>query len=205
LKHSHQARYINLIICEVETETFHIKRTRVLSVSKSEANTPIVGYVPCSNRCGVCTKCKKWTWIGKVVSISLHIWPLKQLEEFRLNVFLDDHTKRCRNNLIFSLYRSNMKEPELLSRYSDEAMIWNAEESGFDSRQEQEIFLFSIMFRPALGPTQPPIQWISGALSPGVERLGREPDHSPPSCAEVKDGGAITLFLNASSWSALIN
>jgi hypothetical protein len=30
-----------------------------------------------------------------------------------------------------------------------------------------------------LGPTQPPIQWASGALSPGVKWPGREADHSP--------------------------
>jgi hypothetical protein len=28
-------------------------------------------------------------------------------------------------------------------------------------------------------------------LSPGVKRPGREPHHSPPSIAEVKNGGAI--------------
>jgi hypothetical protein len=45
--------------------------------------------------------------------------------------------------------------------------------------------------RPNLGLTQPPIQWVPGALSPGVKRPGREADHSPPSSAEVKNGGAI--------------
>jgi hypothetical protein len=43
--------------------------------------------------------------------------------------------------------------------------------------------------RPALGPIQPPIQWV---LSPAVKRQGREADHSPPSSAKVKNGGAIT-------------
>jgi hypothetical protein len=32
--------------------------------------------------------------------------------------------------------------------------------------------------RPALRPTPPPIQWVSGALSLGVKRPGREADHS---------------------------
>jgi hypothetical protein len=41
--------------------------------------------------------------------------------------------------------------------------------------------------REFLGPTQPPIQWIQGALSLGVKRPGREADHSPPSSAEVKE------------------
>jgi len=30
-----------------------------------------------------------------------------------------------------------------------------------------------------VGPTQPPIQWLSGALSLEVKRSGREADHSP--------------------------
>jgi hypothetical protein len=39
----------------------------------------------------------------------------------------------------------------------------------------------------ALGPTQPPIQWVPGALSLGVKRPEREADHLPPSSAEVKN------------------
>jgi hypothetical protein len=46
--------------------------------------------------------------------------------------------------------------------------------------------LFSTSSRPALGPTQPPVQWAPGALSPDVKRPGRETDHSPPTSAEVK-------------------
>jgi hypothetical protein len=36
-------------------------------------------------------------------------------------------------------------------------------------------------------PTQPPIQWVPGALCLQVKRPGREADHSPPSSAEVKN------------------
>jgi hypothetical protein len=43
------------------------------------------------------------------------------------------------------------------------------------------------MSRLALGPTQPPIQWVPGALSPGVKWPGHEADYSPPSSAEVKN------------------
>jgi hypothetical protein len=35
-------------------------------------------------------------------------------------------------------------------------------------------FHFSTSSRPALGPTQPPIQRVPGALSPGVNLPGRE-------------------------------
>jgi hypothetical protein len=49
------------------------------------------------------------------------------------------------------------------------------------------IFLFTTASRTAVRPTQPPIQWVPEALSLGVKRLWREPDHSPPSSAEVKE------------------
>jgi hypothetical protein len=60
----------------------------------------------------------------------------------------------------------------------------------FDSRQRQG-FSLSATSRPALGPTQPPIQWVPGALSPAVKRQEREAYHSTPPSAEVKIGGAI--------------
>jgi hypothetical protein len=43
-----------------------------------------------------------------------------------------------------------------------------------------------------MGPNQPPIQWVLGALSLGVKRPGREADHSPPSSAEVKNVWSYT-------------
>jgi hypothetical protein len=49
------------------------------------------------------------------------------------------------------------------------------------------ILLFDIVSRQALGPTQPPIQWIPGALSLGLKRRGCEADHSHPSSAEVEE------------------
>jgi hypothetical protein len=47
-------------------------------------------------------------------------------------------------------------------------------------------FLFSTSFKPALRPTQSPIQWVPGDLSPGVKRQGREADHSSPASSKVK-------------------
>jgi hypothetical protein len=58
---------------------------------------------------------------------------------------------------------------------------------GFDSRRGLGIFLFTTVSRTALGTTQPPIQWVPGALSLGVKRLGHEADHSPPSSSEAKE------------------
>jgi hypothetical protein len=64
--------------------------------------------------------------------------------------------------------------------------------SGFDSRRGLGIFLFTTAFRTALGPTQPPIQWVPGALSLGIRRPGCEAEHSPPSSAEVKNACSYT-------------
>jgi hypothetical protein len=50
--------------------------------------------------------------------------------------------------------------------------------------------------RPALGPTQPIIQWT---LSLGVKRLGHEVDHSSPSSAEVKSMWEA-MVPHLSSW-----
>jgi hypothetical protein len=59
----------------------------------------------------------------------------------------------------------------------------------FDPRQGQRIFPLTSASRPALGPTQPPVQWVPGALSPG-----RDADHSPPSSAEVKKEQELYLL-----------
>jgi hypothetical protein len=58
---------------------------------------------------------------------------------------------------------------------------------GFDTGGGLGNFLFTTASRTALTPTQPPIQWVPGALSLGVKRPEREADHSPPSSAEVKE------------------
>jgi hypothetical protein len=61
--------------------------------------------------------------------------------------------------------------------------------------KELGIFLFTTASRTALGPSQPPIQWVKGALSLWVKRPGREADHSPPSSAEVKE--CVELYLHS--------
>jgi hypothetical protein len=48
-------------------------------------------------------------------------------------------------------------------------------------------FVFSMSSRPVLRRTQPPIQWVPGALSLGVNRLEHEADHSPPTSVRVKN------------------
>jgi hypothetical protein len=56
-------------------------------------------------------------------------------------------------------------------------------------------FLFTTASRTALGPTQPPIQWVPGALSLGVKRPECEADHSPPCSAEVNE--CVKLYLHS--------
>jgi len=49
--------------------------------------------------------------------------------------------------------------------------------------------LFSPKFIvPALGPTQPHIQWAPGCSFPGVKQLGREFDYLSPFSAQVRNG-----------------
>jgi hypothetical protein len=50
---------------------------------------------------------------------------------------------------------------------------------------------FSIASRPALRPTESPIQMIPEALPPGVKQAVSEAYRSPPSSVEDKNGGAI--------------
>jgi hypothetical protein len=38
----------------------------------------------------------------------------------------------------------------------------------------------------------PPLQWVPGAVSPGVKRPGRESDHSPPPVQRSRRRGAIS-------------
>jgi hypothetical protein len=73
------------------------------------------------------------------------------------------------------------------SRCSDWATGRTIGVLGFDSLQGLGIFIFTSASRTALGPTQPPIQFVPGALSLGAKRLWREANHSPPSSAEVKE------------------
>jgi hypothetical protein len=61
-----------------------------------------------------------------------------------------------------------------------------------------KIFLLSTASRSGLGPTLPPIQWVPGAISPGVKWPGREDDHSPPTSAVVKNTSIYT-----STWRSI--
>jgi hypothetical protein len=49
--------------------------------------------------------------------------------------------------------------------------------------------------RPVLGPTQPPIQWVPAALSPGAKQPGREADQSPPTSVEGHE--YVDLYIHS--------
>jgi hypothetical protein len=73
-------------------------------------------------------------------------------------------------------------EPGWLSRYSD----WlGLDIPGPESRRVTDTF--SRMSRPAVGHTQPPVQWAPNVLSPAVKRRGREVSFLTPSNPEVKN------------------
>ena len=59
---------------------------------------------------------------------------------------------------------------------------------GIESRWGRD---FPHLSRPALGPTQPPVQWIPGFFR-GKERPGRDADFSTPSSAVVMKGYSYT-------------
>jgi hypothetical protein len=90
----------------------------------------------------------------------------------------------------------------------------------FDPWQGQEIFPLTSVSRPALGPTQPPVQWVPGVLSPGAKHsqgmtltthphlvlrswLSRSykssPPPPPPAPPQVCCGTAL-LFYCSSIW-----
>jgi hypothetical protein len=71
---------------------------------------------------------------------------------------------------------------------------------GIESRLGRD---FSHPSRPALGPTQPPVQWYP-VFFPGVKRPGRTVDHPPPSNAEVKERVELYVYSpSGPSWPVL--
>jgi hypothetical protein len=58
----------------------------------------------------------------------------------------------------------------VVSRGSSVGVVsdYGLDDRGSDPRQRQRIFLLASAFRPALEPKQPPVQWVPGVLSPGI-------------------------------------
>jgi hypothetical protein len=108
------------------------------------------------------------------------------------NSYKGSHTARhryCGNFIYKSLFVFVRDKESLIShthvcvsyyRYSDWLRADRLRDQS-SSPGRGKNFLYSTASGPALGPTQPSIQWV-----PGVKRPGREADHSPPTNAEVK-------------------
>jgi hypothetical protein len=64
---------------------------------------------------------------------------------------------------------------------------YGLDNQGFESQNGVGIFLLTTAFKRGLGTTQPPIQWVPGGLSLGLNRWWREADHSLASTAEVEN------------------
>jgi hypothetical protein len=65
------------------------------------------------------------------------------------------------------IYYNKKRSCRSVSQYS----VWlQTARSGFDPRQRQKIFPLASVSRPALRPTQPPVQSVKGVLSLGANR-----------------------------------
>jgi len=67
------------------------------------------------------------------------------------------------------------------------------------------IFHFGTMYKPALGPIQPPIQWVSGVLIPGAKWPGYESGCSPPFNANIKNTWSYTSTPPVCLQSVVLN
>jgi hypothetical protein len=70
-------------------------------------------------------------------------------------------------------------------------------EPGFDSQHGKETFLFSTASRPALGPTQPHIQWVLSAFH--LEKSAGTYLHLVPRLRMHGTGSALWLYISRKS------
>jgi hypothetical protein len=70
-------------------------------------------------------------------------------------------------------------KPGSLSQYSVRLRAGRPGDRGSIAGEGERIFPLASVSRPALGPTQPPVQWVPGGPFPGGKaRPGRDADHS---------------------------
>jgi hypothetical protein len=77
-----------------------------------------------------------------------------------------------------------------ISQRASLVSVWSCSTKGPTNNKDEFIITkmhIIIIIIIIMGPTEPPIQLIPGALLLWVKLPGREADHSPPSSAEVKE------------------
>jgi hypothetical protein len=82
---------------------------------------------------------------------------------------------------VFGCFRKPLSGPDSVVGI---ATGYGLDGPGIESRWGRD---FPHLPKPALGPTQPPVQWVTG-LSQGKERPGRDADPSSPFSAVVMKG-----------------
>jgi hypothetical protein len=119
-------------------------------------------------------------------------WRFPELYILALHTDLHNSSSSPHNEITETTYRVRSRDSSvgIATGYGLDDWAVRVKNPGKDKN-----FIFSTSSRPALGSTQPPIQWVPGALSPEVKRQGREDDHSPPTCVEVKKMWIYTSTL----------
>jgi hypothetical protein len=113
------------------------------------------------------------------------------------------YTESCRENV---LVENRVRLAGIAQRYSARLRPgwW-----GVSTPSRSSEFFFDSVSRPALGPIQPPIQWVPGTLYLEVKRPEHESDHSSPSSTKVKNSWSYTstppntfmvLYLVTAQW-----
>jgi hypothetical protein len=76
-----------------------------------------------------------------------------------------DHDDSSLNQILYFFPMTPVSSGSIVSDYGlDDRAIGVRSPTG-----AKDFFLYPVS-RPALGPTQPPVQWVPGVLSPGVKR-----------------------------------
>ena len=130
----------------------------------------------------------------------------REVNHFRLVSRLNEWSSTSTSHLCFdSVDRENVT---LLLSYSWAAIAqslatrYELDGLRIESRWRRD---FPHRSRPAMWPTQPPIQWVPGCFpAGGVNRPRRGVNHPPPFSAEVKERVEVYLcFTSGPSWPVL--